>query len=84
MKQAAYIWRKSMYDNDFKCNQCGTVCVGSDGAPNNNTLWANGLLFCRTCKNLIAKVTIVDVPEGTEPNAMMGNFEDWQKRKGMS
>lgn len=23
MKRIAYIWRKSIYDNDYRCNKCG-------------------------------------------------------------
>lgn len=80
MKRTAYIWRKSMYDNGFNCCNCGTRCA-DDGAPNNNTLMANGLLFCRNCKTIIAKVTEVDIAADVKPGTMMGSFEEWQKKK---
>lgn len=70
MKRQAFIWRKSIYENDFRCNVCGAKLFNSKKGklieknivvlPGNDSN-----LFCIKCRNHVAKVREIDC-EGTE------------------
>ena len=75
MKKTAFIWRKSMYDNGFKCNKCGRKCVGDDLQPTDDMLCMGPVLICPDCKNEVAFITEIDAPESME--GMQGYFGDF-------
>lgn len=82
MKTNALIWRKTMYDNGFKCNVCGTPCAAADGTPSASVLTDGEHLFCGACKNYIAIIKQVDVNENEVPDdRKMGYFGDFEKKK---
>lgn len=87
------IWKKSIWDNHFKCTQCGaklfdtrknepTNNFGVDAeAPEEGDIWG----FCCRCKNLVAQIKQnVDDSNFTEEektNVLNGNYEDWLEKK---
>lgn len=60
----AIIWRKSIYDNGFKC-RCGTVLKSNlpDTLPNDNCGFAlpdMNTLYCRNCGQAVAVIRDYD------------------------
>ncbi len=89
MKREAFVWRASVYKNDFKCNQCGYKLAGdnSDGEPNGDVLITDKpigrghQMFCPKCNNFVAYTQTVDVEEGA--SGLMGNLDEYlNKHKG--
>lgn len=75
----AIIWRKSVYDNHFKCNNCGAKLFDEkENMPTDNLGFnAEGLdvdnrCFCIKCKNLVA--TIKQIP--CDDSGLMGYWGD--------
>lgn len=71
MKRIAYIWRKSIYDNDYRCNKCGAELYDPEKGKliKNNVRITHFLsdveVYCRKCMNHVAHVTEIDY-DGTE------------------
>lgn len=80
MKKTAFIWRESVYKNDFCCSHCGTAVGMSNGEPLGSTLFSEsqGLLFCPDCKTVVAKITEIDAPE--DMTGKQGNWEDFERQ----
>lgn len=81
MKKTAFIWRKSVYTNHFKCNKCGTkladktgklkvkrVIISKQSAP---------FILCRHCGNPVLRMEEVDVPE--KIGGLQGDYEQFRK-----
>lgn len=61
-KQTAYVWRESIYKNNFRC-KCGTILAKPDGEPLGDTLYETQqkLIICPTCGNVAAVVKEIEV-----------------------
>lgn len=64
MKQMVFVWRESVYKNDFSC-KCGTKLAGETGYPTEDVVVnANDphdkRLFCGKCKELVGVYKVVD------------------------
>ena len=81
----AIIWRKSVYDNHFKCQKCGCKLADENGNPTDNvSVNAEGLdvdnrLFCYQCfkkgeGNVVATMKII--PADGDEVSLMGNWVD--------
>lgn len=87
------VWRKSIYDNRFKCNQCGAKLADKNGQPTDNFVvdadrehvdekdeWA----FCGKCMNVVAKIKEISeeyISEEEKENVLNGSYEDWIEKK---
>lgn len=64
MKIPAFVWRESVYKNDFTC-KCGTKLVDDKGYPNEN-VGVNGddkfdqRMWCMKCRELVGVVKEVE------------------------
>ena len=81
MRKTAFIWRKSVYNNRFRCIFCGEMLARLDGTPLDTTLIdeQNNLLICPFCKNVVAKIKSVDIDERINNSGLMGNWEDFKE-----
>ena len=79
MRKTAFIWRESVYKNDFKCNECGTVLATTSGEPLGTTLYdnRNGNLICPDCGNCVAMTKEIDAPEVV--SGKQGYWRDFEK-----
>lgn len=76
MKAPIIIWRKSIYENDFKCNSCGMDLM-KDGELNQTILSdrEGKYLFCPRCKNMIAMTKgEMEVPDDSECMLLKGKW----------
>lgn len=81
MTREAFIWRESVYKNEFRCNECDEpLADAEDGYPLGTTLYdmREDLLICPNCGNVVAKVKIIDEPEDA-PVGFRGNWEDYER-----
>lgn len=67
----AFIWRKSIYDNNFKCNRCGAKLFDEEyGMPTGNCGFngedeTDNRIFCVKCKNLVATMKYIPTDDST-------------------
>ena len=66
-KKIAWVWKKSVYDNGFKCTKCGALLFDTKtNQPTDNVgfdpamPWMN---YCVKCKILVATTQEYDGPE---------------------
>ena len=81
MKREAYIWRESVYKNEFKCNDCEEPLADpKDGYPLGTTLYdtEEDLLICPNCGNVVARVEMIDMSDD-EPTGLSGSWEEYKK-----
>ena len=81
MLKTAFIWRESVYKNQFKCNICGNQLADPvTGEPKPLTLvsmrW--GIIQCPRCRNVAAKIQMMEVPEGM--SGLQGYLGDYERR----
>lgn len=79
------VWRKSVYDNNFKCTKCGNTLTDREGWPvytQVNSLDNPSRLFCNNCGYDVAKINNIPdnlVKDYVNPFSgelkVMGNFE---------
>ena len=55
-KMTFIIWRKSVFDNNFKCNICGQKLIDDNGEPNARTIINEDFIQCRCCRNVVAEI----------------------------
>ena len=66
MKKTAFIWRKSIYDEEkdgiFRCNICKAKLADANTGEVNGDVPADtqDYLFCPDCGNLVAKIKEID------------------------
>ena len=48
-------WRKSVFENNFRCNICGQKLIDADGNPV-GTIDNYDFMQCRYCRNVVAEV----------------------------
>lgn len=93
-----FIWRKSVYDNNFKCNQCGAKLFNvHTGRPTDNLVIdaedADNpsptepiYCFCGRCKNAVAtwqSVEDADAEEMSKDGNLGGLYSDWLEKKSI-
>ena len=82
-----FVWRKSVYDNDFKCNQCGTKLFNTKTKQPTDNLVVSGdedlenvkepvICYCGKCQNAVATWQPV---EGRKVgnNMLQGSYSEW-------
>lgn len=77
IKKTAIIWRKSIYDNDFKC-RCNYKLINEHGTPKSDILvdMTSDMLFCPLCKWNVAKVEFIKVDKDED---LGGNWDDFKR-----
>ena len=92
MTRDMFVWRKSIYDNNFKCNECGAKLFNVKTGPTNNlaldadakTEEEKHLCYCAKCQNVVATWQEIEDDENTEEeNILMGSYSDWIEKKAM-
>ncbi len=91
VKGRAFVWRESIYKNNFICS-CGYHCSrDGSGEPNDDVQVMigktdkEGLLFCPKCHNLIGRYFTLEIDEKELKNGnMLGNYDEYVRRKEMS
>lgn len=76
-KQTAFIWRESIYKNNFKCSKCGTTLADMDGTPKGNVLYdpSEDILVCPKCGQVVAKIKEIEV--AVEMQGKQGDWSDF-------
>lgn len=67
MEKEVYIWKESIYKNDFRCNKCKKK-LADKGQPIEDALMiaedfptkGHHTIFCADCKNTVAVMSVVD------------------------
>ena len=78
MKKAVYVWRESVYKNDFRCS-CGKILFEHGEPADGEKVDEIGYLYCGNCGKCVARVATVEMlPEET---GMMGNYEEYLSRR---
>ncbi|MEE3311877.1 MAG: hypothetical protein VZR30_04520 [Acutalibacteraceae bacterium] len=78
MIKEAYIWRKSIWDNKFKCTKCGRQLFVVDKNDLGDAVIIGNTVFCN-CGYSVAMIELVDVPD--EAKGLMGDIEEYRRRK---
>ena len=73
------IWKKSIYENKFRCNVCDTELMDSDFVPHKDLLVEGKYILCPKCHQLCGKIETVDIDENV--TGKLGNYEDYLKGK---
>lgn len=93
MLRCAFVWQKSIYDNHFKCNQCGAklfnvkkneptkyLCIDANAEGYED----EHLCFCGRCQNLVAKYEEIEIDEDEDDgNILMGSYSEWIEKKAV-
>lgn len=81
MTKQALIWRKSVYQNNFKCNQCGEQIANEDGEPRDDAPFSlmGNTLHCPKCLNPVARMETVNVSEDIE--GKQGDYEEFKRKQ---
>ena len=92
MEKGMFVWRKSVYDNNFKCNQCGTklfntkiqqptdnLVVNGDDTDDGSTIYC----YCGKCQNAVATYQTIDGKNLDDDNVLQGNYSEWIEKKAM-
>ena len=92
-----FVWRKSVYDNNFKCNQCGAklfnpntghptdnLVVDAEDADSfeNNSTTEPIYCYCGRCKNAVATWQPVE-SDAVDENILQGSYSDWIDKKAV-
>ena len=79
-ERMCFIWRESVYKNKFKCNICGTLIADENGEPRPNALVSPkfGMIQCPLCRNVVAHIKMMEVPEGM--SGLQGYLGDYERR----
>ena len=78
-KYTAYIWRESIYKDNFSC-WCGyKLFDAKKGLPSKDLIEKDGLLTCPKCGLLVGKVMEIEDVKGLP--TMGGAWSDYEKRK---
>ena len=86
MTRDIFIWRKSIYENGFKCNECGAKLFNpKTGRPTDNlvvdadakTEEEKSYCFCGKCQNVVAKWQEVSADEVDDSNILQGSYSEW-------
>ena len=92
MTRDIFIWRKSIYENGFKCNECGVKLFNpKTGKPTDNlvvdadaeTEEDKSYCFCGRCKNVVAKWQEVSADD-VDDNILQGSYSEWIEKKALS
>lgn len=88
-----FVWRKSIYDNNFKCNQCGArlfstrtnkptdnLVVDGDDVSNNNPK-DPVICYCGKCQNAVATWQPVEATDVSNDNLLQGSYSEWVEKK---
>lgn len=79
MKKEAYIWRESVYKNQFKCNKCGAKLFKADKMKlTKNVRHIDEWVFCSKCGNPVARIEVIDIDPNI--NGLQGLWDDYVKR----
>ena len=88
-----FVWRKSIYENNFKCNQCGAKLFNpKTGQPTDNLVVdaddANIqdpkdpiFCYCGKCQNAVATWQPVDAEDVDNDNILQGSYSEWVDKK---
>lgn len=81
MNKNALVWRKSVYQNSFKCNQCGEPIANEDGEPRDDAPFSliGNTLHCPKCLNPVARLEVMDVSEDVE--GLQGDYDEFQRKQ---
>ena len=94
MAKDMFVWRKSVYDNNFKCNQCGAKLFNSKtGRPTDNLVVDADIdlsdvkepiyCFCGKCQNAVATWQPVEAEQVDSDNILCGSYSEWIEKKAM-
>lgn len=76
----AYVWRKSVYDNNYRCAKCGNLLF--DGKKPVNVTWRyindKKCIFCNKCNDVVAYSMMIVAPEAM--SGKQGYFGDYLKK----
>ena len=90
MTRDVFVWRKSIYENGFKCNECGAKLFNpKTGKPTDNlvvdadakTEEEKSYCFCGKCQNVVAKWQEVSVDEIDNESILQGSYSEWIEKK---
>ena len=81
MKKQVYVWKESIYKNDFKCS-CGNFLAKDlnviqenvEIPPSSFRKW----VYCKKCFKPVAYIQVMNLPEGAE--GLMGNISEYERR----
>lgn len=77
MKKQAYVWRKSIYTNGFKCTKCGRqLFIPEENRLGDAVVVPTMATVACLCGYDVAYITEVDVPK--EAEGLMGDIEDYR------
>lgn len=79
IKRYVFVWRESVYKNDFKC-KCNFKLT--DGiVPKNELLYDrfSRVLFCPLCKQAVCKIKRMRGPANIE-KGLYGNIDEYKRR----
>lgn len=76
-KKTIFIWRESVYMNDFKCNICGNKVAHKTGEPMSDTLVGQDTqtLYCSKCMNPVAYYKRIKTKMKPGLHGHISNFE---------
>ena len=92
MVRDMFVWRKSVYENNFKCNQCGAklfnlkTCRPTDNLvvdADAKTEEEKSYCFCGKCKNVVAKWQEVSADDIDNTNILQGSYSEWLDKKAL-
>lgn len=78
MKKTAIIWRKSVYENDFRCNVCKAALFNADTMTVKDEVIIDEekqSMFCPDCKNKVAHIQEIIVTRNIE--GLQGNWDKY-------
>ena len=90
-----FVWRESVYKNNFKCNVCGAklfnsktgrptdnLAVDAEDAENPNPTEPI-YCYCGRCKNPVATWQPVDADVVDNDNILQGSYSEWIEKKAV-
>ena len=92
MANDMFVWRKSVYDNNFKCNECGAKLFNlkTGQSTENLVVDANAdtegekhLCFCAKCHNVVATWQELEVSGDDDDSILRGSYSEWIEKKAL-
>ena len=92
MTKDMFVWRKSVYENHFKCNECGAKLFNEktktptdylviDDSDKNADGKSQIVCYCGKCQNAVATWQTVEGEQIGNDDILQGSYAEWLEKK---